>query len=412
MRAVIAHHITDLTRYTGNGPEHQRSDEATVSIIGTLEELRQIEEVGYSGYHVYIDHDKQQARHETHHDPAIPFELGNSHVLQIFLYGLKPEHADLIVDIAMTDGQMQTLQAELHPLQQDMFTSRMSGTDDWSLIIETKSELDLIVQSKNGVKEEETRRLLEPGRHQIEVKPTFAERYALCLSPANDPYGSIEVKHSFLGEVGAASGRFLWSKKKLWLPPTRTFPSYVSLVVDCVTEPVGPETIAEWRDADEVEVITSVENAQGVQAALCQFPGLRSKITVADRGFHERNDIALVEPGDHIPANWTRKVSCLLFDDQTNAGFRSRLEATTSWLKHERNLSEIALEGIWTAAEGNHLSEGRSAAYGVAWTTSSQSEQKGRVSWLRTMATETERVKTDMRRFAAHPFNADVFKST
>lgn len=412
MRAVIAHHITDLTRYTGNGLEHQRSDEATVSIIGTSEELRRIEKVGYSGYQVYLDHDKQQARHENHLDPAIPFELGTSHVLQIFFYGLKPNPADLIVDIEMADGRSQTLQGDLHPLQQDIFTSRMSGTDDWSLIIEAKSEVDLITQSKIGVREEETRRLLEPGRHQIEVKPTFAERYALCLSPANDPFGSIEVKHSFLGEVGAASGRFLWSKKKLWLPPTRTLPSYVSLIVDCVSDPVGPETVVEWRDADEVEVIASLENATEVQAALCQFPGLRSRITVADKGFHENIDIALIEPGEYVPSNWTGKVSCLLFDDQASASFRSRLEATTSWLKHEQNLSEMALEGLWMAAEGNYLTEGRSAAYGVAWTTSSQSEQKGRVSLLRTMATETEGVKADIRRFAAHPFSADVFKST
>jgi hypothetical protein len=410
MRAVIAQHITDLTRYTGNGLEHQFSDEATVSIIGRLEELLQIKEIGYAGYRVALDHERQQAQHEHHHDPAIPFELGESHVLQVFLYGLKPDPSDLQVNLWMNGGLGQALEGELAPRHEASFASRMSGVSDWTLIIETKTPLDLIVQSKKGAREDEERLKLEPGRHEVEVRPRFAERYAICLSPANDPYGAIEVKHSFLGEVGAVSGRFLWSKNKLWLPPTRTLPSFISLIVDCVTVPMSKAITEIWKTVDEVEVMTSLANVSQVQSALNELPNLRSKITVADKGFHENIGIALIGPNDDIPAGWTGKTSCLLFDDQAELGFKSRLEATLSRLEYDRELSGSALEGLWTAAEENCQPEGRSAAYGIAWSTSSHSEQKGRVSLLRTMATETEMVKADIRRYAAQPFNAHVFK--
>jgi hypothetical protein len=409
MRAVIAHHITDLTRYTGNGPEHQRSDEATVSIIGDLEELRQIREIVYAGYRVALDYVRQRAQHEHHHDPAIPFELGESHVLQIFLYGLKPDPSDAKVTVWRNDGYVQ-LEGVLHPLHEARFASRMSGISDWTLIVEAETALDLIIQSKDGVCENEQRVMLAPGRHEVDVQPRFAERYALCLSPTNDPFGSIEVKHSFLGEVGASSGRFLWSKNKLWLPPTRTLPSFISLIVDCVTVPVSRAITEVWKTADEVEVMSSLANVSQVQSALNEFPNLRSRVTVADKGFHENIGVALIGPNDDIPAGWTGKTSCLLFDDQADLGFKSRLEGTLSRLEYDRKLSGSALEGLWTAAEENCQPEGRGAAYGIAWSTSSQSEQKGRVSLLRTMATETEMVKADIRRYAAQPFNALVFK--
>lgn len=412
MRAVIAPHITDLTRYTGNGLEHQRSDEATISIIGQLEDLRQIDQIAYAGYQIALDHVRQRARHRHHHDPAIPFELKDDHVLQIFLYGLKPNPRVLDIDLRMRDGRHRSLKGELQAPQSDTFTSRMSSVDDWTLIVETKTPLDLISQSKTGSREKETRLLLPPGRHEVEVRPQFSERYALCLSPANDPFGSIEIKHSFIGEVGASSGRFLWSKNKLWLPPTRTLPSYVSLLVDCVTMPMNEAIADELRTADEVEVMTGLEHVDHVRTVLSSFPKLRSRITVASAGFGEnKTDIALIRPEEEIPSQWMGKVSCLLFNDQSEEGFRSRLAGMLARLKQDQGLAEKAVESLWTTSEANCQLEGRSASYGVAWTTSSQSEQKGRVSLLRTLATETETVKADVHRYAAQPFNADVFKS-
>ncbi|TLX17252.1 hypothetical protein [Rhizobium sp. MHM7A] len=410
MRAVIAPHLTDLTRYTGNGPDRHRSEEATVSIIGRLEDLRQIEEIDYADYHVCLDHAQQRARHRHHHDPAIPFKLGNEDVLQVFLYGLKPDPEVLEVGLRMKDGRHFALKGEIHPQQEVKFLSRMSGVDDWTMVVETATPLDLIIQSKVGTQEKETQRLLPPGRHELEVHPWFCERYALCLSPADDPFGSLEVKHSFIGEVGASSGRFLWSKNKLWLPPTRTLPSYISLIVDCITMTMNDAIAEVLRTADEVDVISSLANVAQVQSALSGFPSLRSRITIAEEGFDERVDIALVEPADDIPSDWTGKTSCLLFNDQANPMFRSRLKDTLFRLEHDRKLSEKALESLWTTAEENHQPEGRTAAYGIAWSTSSQTEQKGKVSLLRTMAMETDEVKADIRRYAAQPFNADVYK--
>ena len=409
MRAVIAPHITDLTRYTGNGAVHQRSDEATVSLIGELEELLQVKEIGYAGYRVLLDHQKQQAQHEHHLDPTIPFKLERDYVLQVFLYGLKPQTDDFVVEVKTVDGGYRKMDGDLYAFQEGSFISRMSGVNDWSLIVDTKTPLDLIRQSKNGVKEEETRILLEPGHHQIEVKPDFAERYAICLSPTDDPYGSIEVKHSFLGEVGASSGRFLWSRNKLWLPPTRTLPAYRSLIVDCVTEPISPRIIPEMQDVDELEVIATKANLEQVRSAMREFPQVRSRITIADKGFGENVDIALVDPTVDVPVNWSGRVSFLLFNDQATPEFRSRLEDTLFRLRQGPGLPEIAVESLWTCAEGNHQEEGRNAAYGIAWSTSSSLEQKGRVSFIRAMATEAEDVKARIRRFAAQPFNAKAF---
>jgi hypothetical protein len=412
MRAVIAPHLTDLTRYTGNGPEHQRSDEATLSIIGQAIDLLQIVEITYAGYRITLDHEQRRAAHQHHHDPAIPFSLDNDSVLQVFLYGLKPDPGVMTVTLGMKNGQHLSLAGQLHLQRTDTFTTRMSGVDDWTLIVDTRIPLDLITQSKIGTRENEARRLLSPGRHEVEVRAEFAERYALCLSPADDPYGSIEVKHSFIGEVGASSGRFLWSRNKLWLPPTRTLPAYVSLIVDCVTTPLNQTAIDEMKTADEVEVITCPEHAEHVRNFLSSYPCLRSKLTIASPGFNDDTaDIAIIDPKDEVPKRWSGKVSCLLFDDQRDEEFRSRLESTLSRVRRDPRLAGKALESLWTTAESNGQPDGRSAAYGISWTTSSQSEQKGRVSLLRMMVTQSDEVKAAVHRYAAQPFNADAFKA-
>jgi hypothetical protein len=411
IRAVIAPHITDLTRYTGNGLDHQRSDEATISIIGQLDELHQIDEIAYAGYQIFIDHEQQRATHCEHQDPAITFKIADDHVLQVFLYGLRPDPKVLDVNVRMKNSDHLSLNAELHSQQTASFTTRMSGVDDWVLIVDTQERVDLITQSKTGTRENEEQRILPPGRHEIEIRPEFCERYALCLSPADDPYGSIEVKHSFIGEVGASSGRFLRSRNKLWLPPTRTLPSYVSLLIDCVTSPMADDIGDEMKMVDEVEVISSPDHAVHVENALKRFPGIRSKITIASTKWQQNNaDIALIEPEDDVPAEWAGKVSCLLFNDQADDGFRFRLRNTLRRLERDPRLAGKALESIWVTSEGNHQAEDRDASYGVAWTTSSQIVQRGKVSLLRTMATANDRIKADVHRYAAQPFNANIFK--
>lgn len=413
MRAVIAPHVTDLTRYTGNGLEYQVSDEATISIVGQLEDLRQIEEIIYADYHIGLDHTHQRARHRHHHDPAIPFKLDDEHILQVFLYGLKPDPGMLEIGLCMQDGRRHTLKGEVKQKLANMFQSRLSEENDWTLIVESETPLDLIVQRKIGTQESEVHRLLSPGRHELEVKPQFCERYALCLSPANDPFGSIEVKHSFIGEVGAASGRFLWSRNRLWLPPIRTLTSYVSLLVDCLETPLNDAINDELKNADEVEVITNVEQADKVHNLLKRYPNLRSKLTIASRDFNAAGcDIALIEPDSDIPSNWMGRTSCLLLKDQAGEGFRSLLELTLTRLTQDEKLAERAVEGLWTTAAANYQQEGRNTSYGIAWTVSSQSEQKGKVSLLRTMATASEDVKDKIHKHAAQPFNASVFKTS
>jgi hypothetical protein len=166
------------------------------------------------------------------------------------------------------------------------------------------------------------------------------------------------------------------------------------------------------KNANEVEVITSVEQAEKVRNILKRHPNLRSKLTIASRDFNAAGcDIAIIEPDADIPPDWMGRTSYLLFKDQAEEGFRSRLEQTLTRLTQDGKQTERAIESLWTTAAANYQPEERNASYGIAWTVSSQSEQKGKVSLLRTMATVNEDAKDKIHRYAAQPFNASVFKN-
>jgi hypothetical protein len=409
--AILADHVTDLTRHTLDGERRHISDEATLSLMGAEDVISRIQSITYCDYSVQIDHQRQRSVHAAHSDPAIPFALEGNVVLQIFLYGLKIEQVDEQVHIVMDDGSTFTVTAEMKSKAVTDLTARIRKGEIWTLEFQASSATDVIFQYLDDGVEQEMRKTFSAGSYEVAINTRHKDRFAVCLSPANDPFGCIEIKHSFLGEVGASSGRYLFSRGRVWAPPTRTLPAYQSVVVDGLTSAISTTVFDAIRDAQEIDLYIRTDAARTIMSELSRIKA-QHKLTTVGGDFSEECDLILISPEQAIPSDWKGQVSTLLFQDQASEGFSELLGRTSIRFEKDAEFRKKALERFWLQASANYHDEPRKAAYGVSWSISTGPEARGRVDLAKLMTFGDEDTRDWTRRVGAQPLSRKAIYET
>ncbi len=379
MKCLLANHVANLVRHCDLGDLQSESKEGTLTLIGSLNELIEIKSVEIGDYTVEMDHIKKRARHRHHSDPAIPFPLGKEHCLQIFLFGEIAETIANTVCLTKLDGNKQIHLAQIQQNKPREITHEVTKIDErWILKTASEFDVDLVIQTQTGGEEHEERHVLPSGHHEVALCSKFSERLGVCLSHADDPFGGIEYKHNLFGEVGATSGRKLWSKDRIWHPPTLFVPAYNSMIVDLVSdEPTKTDELeAAIKHACEVELIASKTHL-AIARNIARQHGSKIKITKVGDLSEDNIDIAVLEADQQLPSNWTKPISFLLFRDQNDHDFVKASKIAIERLEREKPVRAMAIEKMWLEATQNAHAQEQTHGYGISWSISSANIQRG-----------------------------------
>lgn len=404
---VLAEHTANLTRHCEAKQVLQSSDEATLTLIGSLDELKNVRMLSIGDYEVSIDHGTQTVRHLYHSDPAIPFQWKDASCLQIFLHNMKIASLPEVVTIMTNDGRTSKGKATRKAsTAKSIHHSVLGVKKDWKLFVDEKADVDLIIQRQIAGREEEEKIILPPGPHFIDLRGKHAERFGICLSWSDDPFGGVEFKHNLFGEVGLVSGRFLWSEKRVWLPPTPQIPSYRSLIVDLTKDhlDLDRDFEQELKRASDIEIITSPKNREAAYK-IAKAHGSDVKITVAGRANEESPcEIFVFNPDEPVREDFKGPISFLLFRDQSELNFQSDLAATLKRLSSDPAIRANSLERRWLDAMGAPLSCDNERRFGIAWSTSSTEEQRGKIDLFKAKLIGDLSDVKDIMKIAATPF--------
>ncbi len=409
-RATFARHRSVLNRHIETCTTKDFFDEATLTLEGDPVLLSKVIEVQYGPKRIAIDQQACRAIHGSHSDPAIIVHREQGSFLQLFLYTVGEGYNEPAI-IRFADGAKEIV--PVAAMECDLSDLRSSVVDENGLKLKVTSArpFEVIWQTSNlGIEREIHMGSFaadESGQDFLfDIPAFFGNRLGVCVSSSDDIYSGHEHKHTFFGEVGLASGRYLLKGSRLLPPRTNHAETRVrSLLVDFLTCDDFDEALL--NRFDEVTIITDYERAATIAERVLHHRALQT-LTAARPGLGCKDaDILLLHPDEPIGVP-DKMASFLLFADQNSEGFAERLQRTLARL--EKDPAVKAVERSWTGATKFYEPQWASADYGIAFSHSTADANRGRATMERLKLTRRSDIGEATFQMAATPFARSLFR--
>lgn len=333
-----------MHRHMEDGTDIERFDEGTLTFVGTAEELRRIRGVKANDHAVVIDHARQTADHGTHMDPAIIVEDPSLTFLQVFLCGNDAGEAIRKVAVVLDDNSVLMLDPVPHrPTEDSDIRSEMKRSrSGWTVEVAGGSVTPIWQHSRFGTERETVGMVVSAGG-TVRVPALFSDRLGLCLT-TDDMFGGTEHKHLLHGEVGQASGRWVYAGGNLHAPRARRMPAYRSAVARLMDGDIPP--LDAFAGFDELQIFCRPEHAERAMKDYAASGVAAVGVMTVSEYEEEDPDILLVDPRTGYFGAPDRPISMLLFADQNDPDYPDRFRAAASLFRHLPEETPV-LESAW-----------------------------------------------------------------
>ncbi len=333
-----------MHRHMEDGTDIETIDEGTLTFVGTAAELSRIRGVKANDHAVIIDHVRGTADHGSHIDPAIVVEHPTLTFLQVFLSGSGAGEAVRKVAVVLDDGSASMLDPVRHDPEHsgEIRSELRRSRSGWEFEVSGGCVTPIWQHSRFGT-ERETLGMTMTGSGLLRVPALFSDRLGLCLT-TDDVFGGTEHKHLLHGEVGQASGRWVYAGGNLHAPRARRMPAYRSAIAKLLDGEVPP--VDAFTGFDELQIFCRPEHAEmAMKDYAASGVSSLGVVTVSD---HEEDDpdILLIDPRAGYFGAPHRPISMLLFADQNDPEYQDRFTAAASLFRQLPEETPV-VESAW-----------------------------------------------------------------
>lgn len=209
---------TSTNAYFHDDTRQDKKETVPVLIVKSRneEELRKIKEIHVNEKTViHLELDAMLARHKFHSDPVYIWKEGCVFKTEIYLYEHKRDDL-FFVKIKFLDGQEKSfsISTKMMPRETSNFIiNSCFRKSDLSLLIESKSDFEIVWQTIRFGVFSERREKRKKGKYVFKVQPSFSDYYGVSISTVGNVL-EIEHKHVFHGFMELPSSRYLVVNKQ------------------------------------------------------------------------------------------------------------------------------------------------------------------------------------------------------